>query len=1113
MPLDSSNAARELSRPYRGLDFYKERHAALFQEREEQVVDCVRLLSSYNVKILLMHGSSGAGKSSFLRAGLIPALKGMVGRRPTSSAQAVFLNAGKGVVRCTSDPTRAIAAAILWAIERESPFILGKASTGEAMPAPSGAEDTPSDHQAMRDLAGETGPKEATKAKISKALKEKVEALDQHSNLLTEEEVAAAEVAYKALAVALVDALSELCASIEGKLYLILDQAEESLTRTSSSQENNPASVGFFHFLDEAYVRNLAMRIIISVRTEYYGRFRDALRIADDRLGRRPDEGGLEPFLLRPLTDKNALVRAFGYPTTIRDREGNPIYPFNFAEGVLSHVVEDVLDWKELGKSSVTPLISMACSYLYDRLRDGKGTIELYDYPGIDSIIQDYISNGLNEAGGTGKQNVWLELLYATLVSRQGGGTVVSLIEDSEAFLRRSQEDNLGLTKEEIAAFLSRATLGTTPLLRGAPRANPVYFSLKHDAMAVRLERWRLEHKGEMARRRKMRRIKLISLVSVCVAVVVFFAVSYALRVQAMLNDAKSDIVANKVRLGLASRADASDFSLSLRLLVASHRIGHERPVSSSGKVEAIYEAARKDTVSALRQTLPRTPWFAGKYRAVGFDPVEKRLAVLRRDKLFIMSFSESEHAKAGISTSTQALVNWSSPYALPEGWLKEISASNTNVTAGFLHSLGPVVYAAGSLYYWGDPAQPARGINLRNEPSIDALFTTGVFPPTAEISGGVLILRRISGTSGGQVVRVDLTKSPGSTEPPVVQAVQVPIPKNANFLSWSDVYEQPRFAMLDTATGGTTFRCGDEPGHDDSAECALRRLSGTPWQDKEPQKPFRKVLVYVGDPALPEPGVGTIGIAYAPPVPESPQTSTAEYAYAFVSGTDKVAVIGHGGAAALYDVDAKPNGSSAISQQSDGIQLTIPDPSGLVSGVEKDLSLQLGPTTAFWQSPLFAASVNKAGSILAWNGSNGLWVAATNAEYPTTAIPVFAGTLLPGTAGGSLLKFTNDGSELVLIQQTRFGGAMSVRVWDVSAEWRKWLLSDSGATEKDLIRLACNVLIGASNVRSGSEEGRIRWVTDQVDFSDYEFNLFDIRDKDLKSPCFHVDAALESYK
>ncbi len=65
--------------PYRELDFYTAADEALFCERSREVDECMQLFAQYHTKVLLLHGFSGSGKSSFLRAGLLPHLKRVTG--------------------------------------------------------------------------------------------------------------------------------------------------------------------------------------------------------------------------------------------------------------------------------------------------------------------------------------------------------------------------------------------------------------------------------------------------------------------------------------------------------------------------------------------------------------------------------------------------------------------------------------------------------------------------------------------------------------------------------------------------------------------------------------------------------------------------------------------------------------------------------------------------------------------------------------------------------------------------------------------------------------------------------------------------------------------------
>ena len=63
--------------PYRGLDRFEDRDTALFFGRDQLIKSLLTQLSSS--PILLVLGASGSGKSSLVRAGLLPALSKLVG--------------------------------------------------------------------------------------------------------------------------------------------------------------------------------------------------------------------------------------------------------------------------------------------------------------------------------------------------------------------------------------------------------------------------------------------------------------------------------------------------------------------------------------------------------------------------------------------------------------------------------------------------------------------------------------------------------------------------------------------------------------------------------------------------------------------------------------------------------------------------------------------------------------------------------------------------------------------------------------------------------------------------------------------------------------------------
>lgn len=69
----SSRASLAVGRPYKFLDYYTERDARLFFGREQEVdAICSQILAH---RSFVLHGRSGVGKSSILRAGLMPKLK------------------------------------------------------------------------------------------------------------------------------------------------------------------------------------------------------------------------------------------------------------------------------------------------------------------------------------------------------------------------------------------------------------------------------------------------------------------------------------------------------------------------------------------------------------------------------------------------------------------------------------------------------------------------------------------------------------------------------------------------------------------------------------------------------------------------------------------------------------------------------------------------------------------------------------------------------------------------------------------------------------------------------------------------------------------------------
>jgi hypothetical protein len=86
--LDNSQPAALIAEPFLGLDAFEAKDAALFFGRTKEVSDLVGRLKSTNIAMVV--GDSGSGKSSLVKAGLVPAFRegafaDALGRRPDSS--------------------------------------------------------------------------------------------------------------------------------------------------------------------------------------------------------------------------------------------------------------------------------------------------------------------------------------------------------------------------------------------------------------------------------------------------------------------------------------------------------------------------------------------------------------------------------------------------------------------------------------------------------------------------------------------------------------------------------------------------------------------------------------------------------------------------------------------------------------------------------------------------------------------------------------------------------------------------------------------------------------------------------------------------------------------
>ena len=158
--------------------------------------------------------------------------------------------------------------------------------------------------------------------------------------------------------------LERLSAPLPHALVLVLDQAEELFTLAKTPEEIAARDQALRLLQRVADVR-ADVKVIVSLRTEYYGRLLDHLRA-----GRR-DLTGVRDDLLRDFS-KPALIEAIERPTLETPLvEGQPSprqrYGFTYADGVAEAIADGVLKLRSENQDSVLPLVQVICTRLYDR--------------------------------------------------------------------------------------------------------------------------------------------------------------------------------------------------------------------------------------------------------------------------------------------------------------------------------------------------------------------------------------------------------------------------------------------------------------------------------------------------------------------------------------------------------------------------------------------------------------------------------------------------------------------------------------------------------------------------------------------------------------------------
>lgn len=481
----------EEPQPYPGLRFYDKGLSTLFAGRTQEIEDCAAVLVQSS--ILILHGRTGCGKSSFLRAGVKPKLE-----RTNVGARFEGDVSDFEVIRSTQLPLRELARRIIAAGLEVKRLLedIDKRATGPLGRLKRFVDDD--DVDALLKILATGEP-------------------DQNALI---DEICEGK---RPILLELVLLIGNLLANAP---IFVLDQAEEIFTLADAHQ-NTELSVDekerlakqykrerryYFDFLKEFVEKDPKSTLVISLRTEYKGLFDDSIS-HDKHPGPK-----LRGFYLKDL-DKNGLIAAIKRPTLTREQipdyelaglnDDLIDFEFSIEQEVVDQLVE-ALESDEVPAGGILPTMQVACLRLWRMAlaaRPGKQRFKItrnhYQQLGqIQNQIEEYLAESLENCSveidwpvGDGRQTIsdrWHQILHDCLVHVEADGRAVTRSIPKDVLIDRAKAI-IGDVKDgpikEMVEELSKPTIG---ILKKDKRDEETYWTLGHDSLALALNRWRL---------------------------------------------------------------------------------------------------------------------------------------------------------------------------------------------------------------------------------------------------------------------------------------------------------------------------------------------------------------------------------------------------------------------------------------------------------------------------------------------------------------------------------------------------------------------------------------------------------------------------------------------
>ena len=502
--------------PYPGLRFYEDDDALFFAGRESEIKECAALL--VKSQVLILHGRTGCGKSSFLRAGV----------KPRVSTFNLGLNFSEGfvVVRSTGDPLRRL---VRYVMQMTKDLL-------ETRTSEFGDLDDFSEPSEISQQLAELGVADLGGDGFQKAV-------DHFS-----EDGAA-----------FVEVLVAIAGNMKNAPIFVIDQGEEVFTMAGKGEEGdgdadgpseanadigrNIAATQFFRFLHQFARSGRLARVVVSLRTEWKGLFDD--RIAEngpDQVRQHPG-ASLSGYYLKDL-EKEGLIQAILRPTLKAEDDewlrivdkalpGQEIppapfdqYGFTIDENVVTQLADSLLGG-DIPFGGVLPTMQVACLRLWRQasqasasgaqgfeitrtnfLRLGKISDQIEEF--LAETVES-ICNSVRAFRGMVPQvtRKTLHELSTQMVEKQADGRAVTRAVPYERFLEglsqslpRSSAGRVGLRERENMTDADwDEVMERIATLLLDPRNNIVkednadgFITLGHDSLALALRNWSIRN-------------------------------------------------------------------------------------------------------------------------------------------------------------------------------------------------------------------------------------------------------------------------------------------------------------------------------------------------------------------------------------------------------------------------------------------------------------------------------------------------------------------------------------------------------------------------------------------------------------------------------------------